>query len=272
MKTGGKTKHLAEAVILWNLRAGGACYRMGIGCHPTFETAEPGQFVMIRLQSHAEPLLRRPFSIHDLIWENNRISGIEILYKVIGTGTEKLAGCRKGDVVDILGPLGNGFSLVDPPGSVFMAAGGIGVAPFLFLSKTLLKQGVDASRIVLFFGGRSTGDLAGLKSFEKLGITIQPATEDGSTGVKGMVTVPLVSAIRATKPDILYACGPVPMLKTVTSLSADHDVRCEISIETMMACGMGACLGCAVESRRTGKRYLHACVDGPVFDARQIIL
>ena len=92
MRAGKKTKHLTEAVILWNLRAGGACFRMGIACHSTFETAEPGQFVMIRRRSHTVPLLRRPFSIHDLIWKNNRIAGIEILYKVIGTGTEKLAG------------------------------------------------------------------------------------------------------------------------------------------------------------------------------------
>jgi dihydroorotate dehydrogenase electron transfer subunit len=265
-------KNLVEAAVGWNRRAGAGYRRMGIQCPHIFQTALPGQFVMIRPKLQVHPLLRRPFSIHDLLQENGRVFGFELLFKVIGAGTEKLAMCQPGDSVDVLGPLGSGFSILNGAGSVYMAAGGIGVAPFVFLSKVLLQSGVDPSRITLFLGGRSIHDLLCQKTFKTMGLQVCTATDDGSAGEKGLVTALLEKAVRMKKPDILYACGPVPMLKAVKALSAGHDLRCEISIETMMACGMGACLGCAVESRAAEKKYLHACIDGPVFAAEDIHL
>jgi dihydroorotate dehydrogenase electron transfer subunit len=270
MKIAENKKQLFEAAVLWNRRVGAAYYRMGIKCPYGFQAAFPGQFVMVRPKLNTQPLLRRPFSIHDLIGAKDCVDGFEILYKVIGPGTEKLASCRKGDMVNVLGPLGKGFSTCHDAGNIYMAAGGIGVAPFNFLLNELLRRGVEGSRITLFLGGRSNKDLLGLKTFERLGIGLQLATDDGSAGVRGLVTVPLEKAIQAKKPDILYACGPVAMLKEVAMISRTYNVHCEISIEAMMACGMGACLGCAVENRRSEKKYLHACIDGPVFDSRDI--
>jgi dihydroorotate dehydrogenase electron transfer subunit len=265
-------KHLFEADVLWNYREAEAYYRMGVQSPQILKTASPGQFVMVRPKFHAEPLLRRPFSIHNLIQTKNRIQGFEMLYKVVGVGTEKLSLCRKGDTIDILGPLGKGFSHDNAIKDVYMVAGGIGVAPFIFLANHLLRCGVKNSQLTLFLGGRSSKDLLALNRFERLGIVVQTATDDGSAGVHGLVTMPLEKALQTQKPDILYACGPVPMMKKVMAISDTYHVRCQISIEAMMACGMGACLGCAVEDRQSQKKYLHACIDGPVFDSRQIRL
>jgi dihydroorotate dehydrogenase electron transfer subunit len=272
MKTVENKKHLFDATVLWNRHMGAAYYRMGVKCLQAFQAASPGQFVMVRPKLQAQPLLRRPFSIHDLIRSKGHVDGFEILYKVIGLGTEKLSLCNKGDTIGILGPLGKGFSRYSDAGDIYMAAGGIGVAPFMFLSQELLRRGVDGSRITLFLGGRSSKDLLDLKTFERLGIDLQLVTDDGSAGVRGLVTLPLEKAIQAKMPGILYACGPVAMLKKVAMISKAYDVHCEVSIEAMMACGMGACLGCAVENRLTEMKYLHACIDGPVFDVRDIHL
>ena len=258
--------------VLWNRKQGSEYFQMGVACRSSFDTAVPGQFVMVRSNAQFQPLLRRPFSIHTLIRENGRVSGFEILYKVIGPGTQKLALCRPGDAVDILGPMGSGFSITKDSGRIYMAAGGIGVAPFVFLTEALLQHGVVASGITLFLGGRSMHDLLCRDFFEKTGVDFRIATDDGSVGEKGLVTAPLAKAVAAEKPSLLYACGPVPMLKSVVKIAAEHQIRCEISIETMMACGMGACLGCAVQSRLTEKKYFHACMDGPVFDAKDIYL
>lgn len=272
MKTAENKKHLLEAIVLWNRCVGTAYFRMGIKCPHVFQAAFPGQFVMVRPKHQTQPVLRRPFSIHNQIRIKGRVDGFEILYKVIGVGTEKLSLCRKGDTIDVLGPLGKGFSRYQDTGDVYLAAGGIGVAPFIFLANDLLRWGVEGSRITLFLGGQSKKDLLGLNTFERLGIGLQVATDDGSAGVQGLVSMPLEEAIQTKKPDILYACGPVAMLQKVAMMANAYDVRCEISIETMMACGMGACLGCAVENHVSDKKYLHACIDGPVFDAGDIRL
>ena len=272
MASRNSLKRLDRVKVLWNHELGPGYFQMGVECHASFEAAVPGQFVMVRLKSQDQPLLSRPFSIHDLIRKKDAVIGFEMLYKVIGTGTAKLSGCRAGDQVDILGPLGKGFSLFRGSGAIYVTAGGIGVAPFVFLAKTLLQSGIEGSGITLFLGGRTVLDLLCRKTFEALGVHVQIATDDGSAGVKGLVSGPLEKAVQKRKPDMLYACGPVPMLRSVMKLSAAHDIRCEVSIETMMACGMGACLGCAVENRRSQNTYMHACLDGPVFDARWINL
>jgi dihydroorotate dehydrogenase electron transfer subunit len=265
-------KFLSTAEVLWNHRIGPEYFRMGLGGLGCFDAAAPGQFVMIRPQSQAQPLLRRPFSIHNVVLNNQCVCGIEILYKVIGEGTQKLAECRPADRVDVLGPLGNSFSALPSVKSVTMAAGGIGVAPFVFLAETLMKQGLDSAGVTVFLGGRTRNDILCRDAFHRLGLSVRIATDDGSDGEKNLVTVPLEKAVRREKPDIIYACGPVPMLKAVMNIVKTYQIRCEVSIETMMACGMGACLGCAVESRLTEKKYLHACIDGPVFAAEAIRL
>ena len=261
---------LSVSQILSNREICPGYYRLRIACDHVYQDAVPGQFVMIRLVGQAAPLLRRPFSIHDLILEGEHVTGFDILYKIIGKGTETLSMSRAGDRVDVLGPLGRGFSTRGNFSRVHMVAGGIGVAPLVFLANHLMRQGLSSSQITLFIGGRSCGDLLCLEIFERLGIQLKVTTDDGSAGSQCLVTQSLGETLRQQKPEILFACGPMPMLREVMAISRKDGIPCQVSIETMMACGMGACLGCAVEERDSKEKYLHACMDGPVFEAGRV--
>jgi dihydroorotate dehydrogenase electron transfer subunit len=229
---------------------------------------------MVRVAERMDPMLRRPFSIHRLITSDaGTVEGIEILYKVVGTGTAHLSTLKEGDGLNLLGPLGRHFSLPERSGHIFIVCGGIGVAPMYFLTETLKKKGIDISRCVVFIGGRSKDDLLCMNDFFSIGVqTVTITTDDGTAGGKEMVTGPLERAILAQRPDMIYACGPLAMLRTTSRISRQYGVSCEISIETMMGCGIGACLGCAVESSGDSGTYFHACIDGPVFNALDIII
>ena len=259
-----------KAKVLWNNKLSPAHYRIGLTCHKRYSNAKPGQFIMLRFIDRLVPFLRRPFSIHRLILTEGFATGVEILYKVVGEGTKKLSACRKGDVVDILGPLGNSFSLANNYQHFFIVAGGIGVAPMPFLASSLLSKGVDPTEGIVFLGGRSEEDLLCRDDFLNMGMTVQITTDDGSAGDHCLVTQPLETLSGKRRPDIIYACGPLEMLKCVAGIAEKLKVPCQVSIETMMACGMGACLGCAVERKEASDNYLHTCMDGPVFDSRDL--
>ena len=259
-----------KAKVLWNNQLSPGYYRIGLTCHQRYSHAKPGQFIMLRFPDRLVPFLRRPFSIHRLILTDGQATGVEILYKVVGEGTKKLSMCRAGEVVDILGPLGNSFSISNKYQHVFFVVGGIGVAPMPFLASSLLSQGVDPSECVVFIGGRSEEDLLCRDDFLNMGMTVQITTDDGSAGDQCLVTQPLETVLDRHRPDIIYACGPLEMLKCVVGIAEKLKVPCQVSIETMMACGMGACLGCAVEKPEASSNYLHTCIDGPVFDSRQL--
>ena len=263
---------LSRNVIIENQEVCSGYYRMRIACGRVFKYAVPGQFVMVRSPGQTVPLLSRPFSIHDLIIDESGAISVDILYKIVGVGTLKLSRLPPGDQIEMLGPLGRGFSTRDDYKQVYMVAGGIGIAPFVFLGKHLLRKGIQASQIILFIGGQSSGDLLCLGLFEDLGLDLQLTTDDGSAGQQSLVTKPLVAAFEQSRPDAIFACGPVPMLREVIKMSKQSGIPCQVSIETMMACGMGACLGCAVEQSKSPHAYWHACMDGPVFDADSIIL
>jgi len=253
--------------ILWNRNMGGDYYKIGMGCHKGYSDARPGQFVMLRFGEQTEPLLRRPFSIHRLITENGEIKGFEILCRSVGTCTKQLSMCEKGDVLDVLGPLGNGFSVPDNIRHIFMAGGGVGIAPMIFLADFLLKKDIPPLKCSVFIGGRSGHDILCQDDFLSRGMTVHVVTDDGTRGEKGLVTLPLEKRVAKNPPDMICACGPAPMLKAVAKIAGKYDIPCQISVETLMACGMGACLGCAVESRKNVEKYLHGCMDGPVFEA-----
>ena len=253
--------------ILWNDRLAPSCYKIGLRTSDRFQTAVPGQFIMLRIGDHLDPLLRRPFSIHQLIVREAAFQGIEILYKVVGIGTEKLSQLLRGGQVDILGPLGNGFHVAGHVQRAIIVAGGMGVAPMPFLASHLLAKSIDPSRCKVFIGGKSKDDLLCLEDFNSLGLAVHTTTDDGSSGDQCLVTDPVEIEIFSAKPDIIFACGPMPMLACVAGIAAKHGIECQVSIETMMACGMGACLGCAVESRQEPGHYLHTCLNGPVFKA-----
>ena len=260
------------ARVLWNRALGGAYYRIGLECRHGMSRLKPGQFVMLRVVDGIDPLLRRPFSVHRPIESEGRVTGIEILYKLVGKGTRLLAGIQPGDRLDVLGPLGSAFLLPENARRVFIVAGGIGVAPMVYLAAHLLERGVSREDLTVFVGGRTSEDLLCLEDFERLGVASRTSTDDGSAGDHCMVTDPVAAALGDRQPDVIYACGPLEMLKCVSGIAESRGIACQVSIETRMACGMGACLGCAVPIRNVPGVYVHACLDGPVFDLQQIRL
>ncbi|KPJ62976.1 MAG: hypothetical protein AMS15_02110 [Planctomycetes bacterium DG_23] len=234
----------------------------------------PGQFVMLRKPDEFEPFLPRAYSIHNISnsGSKNEPAAIEILYKVVGRMTRLLETIKPGQRLSVWGPLGHAFTTGGVKKAA-LVAGGIGIAPFLFLAKTLRRQGVDT--LYLFFGACAKEHLVGLGEFEELGVEVHPATEDGSCGHKGFVTEMFGQKLTglAEKEFRVYGCGPHPMLARLAAICKSRGLSCEVSLEAMMACGIGACQGCAqavLDESNTGFHYELVCKDGPVFDAARI--
>jgi dihydroorotate dehydrogenase electron transfer subunit len=265
----GQIKH-ERVAVLSNVQVGGGHFRIRLSCDRQYSRAVPGQFVMVRLTDRIEPLLPRPFSIHRLLKEKGSATAIELLYKVVGKGTHQLSLKQPGDFVDLTGPLGSGFEIPARVRKIYIAAGGIGVAPMIFLLAFLQEQKIDLAGVRVFLGAKSKADILCQKEFSRLGVEAHTTTDDGSAGDQCLVTDPLDGAVAENPPDVIYACGPLEMLTCVAGIADKHKVSCQFSSETMMACGMGACLGCAVASRKHPDAYLHACLDGPVFDTREL--
>jgi len=227
----------------------------------------PGQFVMLGFPVGTDPLLRRPYSIYRVGRPGYAADMCEVQYKVVGAGTARLASMRPGETLTCLGPLGRGF--MSPPAGrePVLVAGGIGIAGLLHLAAEL--RAAD-HRPALLFGCRDAEDVALAEGFQALAIPAEIATEDGSVGAKGLVTVLLEARIGAG-PIEIYACGPHPMLRAVARLAAGR-AGCQVAMESHMACGFGVCLGCVVPTASgTGyERYVRACVEGPVFRAEEI--
>jgi dihydroorotate dehydrogenase electron transfer subunit len=239
-------------------------------------TARPGQFVMLQVDAGIDPLLRRPMSICRVPDAARRT--LQVLYKIVGRGTARLATQRRGTLLKTLGPLGNGFTLPPvvrrgrPAPPVVMVAGGIGVAIFPFLATTLRARGY---RPRLLYGARAAHDLVFQSVFRSLGVPLAFATEDGSRGTRGYVTrllEPFLAAAGA-KPR-LFACGPTPMLAAVGSMALAAGADCELALESQMPCGLGVCLGCVVScpGDEDGPIFRRICVDGPVVRAGAVLL
>ena len=261
-----------QATIIWKRTLGHDCVHLGLACEREFPVPVPGQFVMVRVGDGMAPLLRRPFSISGLLGDPGQPDGIELLIKVVGTGTQTIAEKREQETLNLIGPLGHGFRVPAGARRMYLAAGGIGVAPIRYLADQLVKKGMDPAQCRLFLGGRSQHDLLCRSDFESLGIDVTVTTDDGSEGNQCLLTDPLEVAIEESRPDVVFACGPHGMLTCVAGIVERLQVPCQISLETLMACGLGACLGCAVEPRKPFDQYMHACVNGPVFDAAEIVL
>ena len=255
-----------ETVIRANDPVGGGCCRMTLDAPPEYGSARPGQFVTLRFPDGSGPLLRRPFSIHGVVKAAGAAVGVELLYKVVGGFTQRLSAMRPGGAVDLLGPLGNDFGVGAAARRVWMVAGGIGAAPRAVLARRRAGTGVDMATSARFFGGRSAADLISIERFSDLGMTVFAVTEDGSAGEQGLVTIPLAREAAISPPDVICACGPMPMLRAVAGIAEARGIPSRVSMETVMACGLGACLGCAVETAGDENGYRHVCRDGPVFD------
>jgi dihydroorotate dehydrogenase electron transfer subunit len=253
-----------KAKVVKNIEVARNYYNILLSCGQIAKGSQPGQFVNIRLTDTPEPLLRRPFSIHQV-----NGSKIEILYEVVGKGTELLSQKKQGEYLDIIGPLGNGFSLDE---QTLLVAGGMGVAPLIFLAEKLAKIQNPKSKIqnIVLIGARTKKQILCEKEFKKLSCDVKISTDDGSQGYKGKVT-DLLKKILSTlnpQPSTICACGPQPMLKEVANISKKYNISAQVSLEEHMVCGIGACLGCVVNTREGYKRV---CKEGPVFNADEII-
>lgn len=260
------------ADVIWNRPIGPAHYRIGLECGPEMATAVPGQFVMVQLLPSSPVLLRRPFSICKPIEENGELTGIELIYKVVGRGTRAMAALESGAQVKLLGPLGNGYKFSPKAENHLLVAGGIGVAPLLFLAWSMAKNGISGNHCQVYIGGQTKEELFCQDDFIELGFSCQVSTDDGTAGDQCRITDPVTDAVADTRPDMIYACGPLPMVACLMGIAEKEQLACQVALETVMACGMGVCLGCAIKPKKASKSYLHACTDGPVFNASLIDL
>jgi dihydroorotate dehydrogenase electron transfer subunit len=235
--------------------------------------AQPGQFVMVGLNQAAfQPLLRRPMSIHSV--NKNRI---EIFYEVLGQGTRILAQKKPGEYLNLIGPLGNAFDYRLPLAacrSPILVAGGMGVAPLFFLAQKLTSRKSKAARQkpLVLIGAKTKDRILCEKEFKSLGCDVKIATDDGSRGFNGKVTDLLKNLIPdiESRAAIIYACGPMPMLKGVASVASKYGIESWGSFEAHMACGIGACMGCVIKTQNDFA-YKRVCKEGPVFALSQAI-
>lgn len=226
------------------------------------ESAKPGNFLEIRVSDNIEPLLRRPISIYNIDKENNIV---EFIFQIKGKGTKILSQKIIGDKIDIIGPLGYGTFDIKPYKKVAILGGGIGIFPLYELAKEL------DSNITTYLGFRNKDYVMLEDEFKKVSNNVVITTDDGSYANDGYAIDHLKEDCKKEKPEIIFACGPLPMIKAVKKFSEENNIQCQISLEEKMGCGIGACLGCAVKIiQNDSEKYGHVCKQGPVFFANEV--
>jgi dihydroorotate dehydrogenase electron transfer subunit len=236
-------------------------FEMTFSWDDTVSAPLPGQFFTVRISRDTVPLLRRPFAFSAF---DAAAATASMIYQKRGRGTEMLTGKKKGDFLDVLGPLGKAFSTPDRGKKALLVAGGIGLGPVMFLASAIKSQGVDATMI---FGCRNVALIPSTDTFHNLSPVI--CTDDGSSGFKGTTGDYLASIESSiTAQTHVFACGPMPMLKACHDIALLRGCGCFVSVEQVMACGVGACMGCAIRMASGG--FKRACIEGPVFDSRDI--
>jgi dihydroorotate dehydrogenase electron transfer subunit len=262
------------AEVVANQRLSNDYNVLSLAAGPIAAATAPGQFVMLKADGGLDPLLRRPFSVFEILRDESRKPvGVTILSKRIGRSTSLLYEARAGQRVACLGPLGRPFSLVDPPTEAWMIAGGVGLAPFATLTESLRARGVACT---LVYGARRAGELFYLDFFRGHGVALVLTTEDGSAGERGRVVAPLdrmLAARPSSAPVMLYACGPEGMLAATARTAAAHARPCQVSVERIMGCGLGGCYSCVVPMRTDGGgvHHVRSCLSGPVLSADRIV-
>jgi dihydroorotate dehydrogenase electron transfer subunit len=248
--------------VVANKLVGDGFYRLTVRSHRLAADAKPGQFAELRIGDGVEPLLRRPLSIHAL---DDR-DAVSFLYQVKGRGTAALSRLKTGDELDLIAPLGAGFAVEERYKRVILVGGGIGIAPLMFLAQAYRAKGGAVTALI---GAQTKDCLLCRSDFHSLGCDVVVTTDDGSHGHRGYVTDILEEHLSAgAGPVAVYACGPPLMMRRTSTIAGLYDVRCQVSLEEKMACGIGVCLGCAV---LTTGGYKRVCADGPVFEAGEII-
>ena len=236
------------------------------------KAAMPGQFVHVRILPLRDKILRRPFSICDTDPEKGTLT---VVYKVVGEGTDVLSAMKPGDTCEVLGPQGRGYTMPGENDNIYpiLVAGGYGCASTFFMAKLLKQKGAFLT------GARSADDLLLLQEYKDVGFDVKIATNDGSAGHQGFVTDLLPHTLRddvGNRKPVIYACGPEPMLKALGKLALTLGVECELSLDQLMGCGVGACFACVIkvndETNPDGWRYSRSCKEGPVYNAKEVYL
>jgi len=240
-----------------------------------FSEPLPGQFVMVRIAGITEPFLGRPISIYS--YERSKsYSTIELLYRVVGKGTQIMAGLMPGSQLEIHGPLGGSYTILPEKQNIVFIAGGIGVAPLSLLAQHLCNNVcLPPSQMSFYLGAQTALAVVGLDKLKELCYNIQICTDDGTLGKKSLVTSAFQKDMKKYDPatTAIYACGPKPMMKALASILGESKFNCQVSLEERMACGLGACMGCAVavKDKQGNVAYKRVCADGPIFNLEDVI-
>jgi len=244
-------------------------YKLALSSTYISSNAQPGQFVQVRISPEFDPLLRRPLSIHRISAEHKKF---ELLYDVVGKGTELLAKTSVGTELDVLGPLGKGFTIA-PTEVAILVGGGMGIAPLVFLADHL-KHEHKKRAVYALIGAKNKERLLMENELKSLVNEVVVSTDDGSYGQHGFVSDVLLNLLDNVVVDshypqtTIYACGPKTMLHAIADIAFQRQIACQVSMEQKMACGIGTCLGCVIKTRAG---YQKVCTDGPVFDAKEIL-
>jgi len=243
-------------------------YSCTFGPFNGFKKCRPGSFVHMRLPS-SDIFFRRAMSVAGVDTDRKEL---EIIFRVVGRGTAFLAGLSRRSQVNVLGPLGNGFTLPSKSESTIIVAGGVGFPPLMYLVSEMVSRGFNPGQTHFFYGGRSGDDIVERSRIRRLGVCFHPMTDDGSFGRRGLVTEAVEEyIIKHTGEKMqLFGCGPEPMLKVVDELGLKYKLPGQLSLEAPMPCGIGVCLGCIVPLRDGG--HARVCHDGPVFNVGEVLL
>jgi dihydroorotate dehydrogenase electron transfer subunit len=252
------SKRIEDFKVVENKHLTDDCYIIEIEGREDLPEIKPGQFVQVRVDGSPETFLRRPISVYDVNYQNNTI---KLLIQIVGKGTEKLSELRTGDNLNIIYPLGNSFGDPSENDKILLIGGGVGIAPLFLLGKHLKSQGYEPHFLL---GFRNKERIIEYREFAETG-KVFITTEDGSEGEKGYVTNHSILANPVYSR--IYCCGPDQMMKAVAGYAAKKNIQCEVSLENLMACGIGACLCCIVD---TVHGNLCSCIDGPVFNIKDL--
>ncbi|MBN1908987.1 MAG: dihydroorotate dehydrogenase electron transfer subunit [Pirellulales bacterium] len=270
--------------IVENVQLARDTYRVRLRCPEIAQAVVPGQFVMLRLPGSNDPLLGRPLAVYDVLADKaDGAWGIDVVYLVVGQMTGRLAGLAAGSLLEAWGPLGNGFPPL-PAEHLILVAGGIGQTPFLMLAEEALgrrrfgnppRKTPLADRVTFCYGARSKDYLAGVEDFQRAGVDVRLATDDGSAGHHSLVTELIAPAVEQSGPAVrrIVCCGPEAMMEATAAEARRLGVPCQVSLETPMACGIGICFSCVARIRDASGNwdYRRTCVEGPVFDADDVV-
>ena len=269
--------------IVENVQVARDTYRLRFNCPRIADPFLPGQFVMLRLAATDDPLLGRPLAIYNVTeGPGENLGLLDIVYLRVGKMTGRLAAMEPGRQLEVWGPLGNGFSPLETD-SLIMVCGGIGQTPFLTLAQESLglrqfgdpaRQVAAVKNVTLCYGARTEDFLACVDDFRDLGVDVRVSTDDGSAGHHGLVTDLVRPAVEESSgARRIVCCGPEPMMEAIAGIARELDVPCQVSLESSMSCGIGACFSCVTKIRdpEGNVDYRRTCVEGPVFDAERVV-